>query len=123
MCFQVGGIDHDPVRLSCLSSQFDKDTIEHTKAAPADEAVVDRLVRSVSSRRITPPQAVPDHEDDRRHNQPVIDPGNTMLKRKIWRNPAHLRLAQHKQIIHKQHLLGAAIESTLDASCKQFNRS
>ena len=106
MCLEVGRIDHDPLRFSGLARQFDKDAVEHPQAAPADEAVVDRLVRSVSARRITPPQAVLDDKDDLRYNQPVIDPGNTVRQWEIWLNPAHLRLAQQKQIVHKQHLLG-----------------
>lgn len=55
---------------------------------------------------------------------PVINPGNAMRQRKIWLYPAHLRLAQHKQtLIINNTSFSAAIESTFNASRKQFNRS
>ncbi len=38
------GVDHDPVGFSDVPRQFDKDAVKH---AHADEAVLDRLVRSV----------------------------------------------------------------------------
>ncbi len=71
-------IDHDPVWLSSFARQLGKDAAEHAKAAPTDEPVIDCLVRPVGSRCIAPPQPVLDDEDNRRHNQPVIDPWNTM---------------------------------------------
>lgn len=71
-------VDDDPVWLSSLACQLDKDAVEHAKAAPTDEPVIDRLVRPEGSRCISPPQPVLDDEDKRRHNQPVIDPWNTM---------------------------------------------
>ncbi len=78
MRLQVRRVDHDPVGLSGLASQFDKDAIEHAHVAPADEPIVDCLRRPVSPGRIAPPQAVLDDEDDRRHNQPVTNPRNTV---------------------------------------------
>ncbi len=62
MRLQVGSIDRQLVSLAGLGSQRPEDAVEHAYAAPADEAVVDRLVRPVLRRRITPPQPVPGHE-------------------------------------------------------------
>ena len=109
--FEMGGIDHQPVRLSALGREFSEDAVEHAQAAPADEAIIDRLVRTVGGRRITPAQAVPDHEDDAAQDPPVIDPRDAVRQWEIRLNPAHLRLAQQPQLGHHQHLLGAAIES------------
>ena len=88
-----------------------------------DKAVVDRLVRTIGSRRITPAQAVPDHEDDATHNPPVIDPRDTVRQWKIGLDPAHLRLTQHPDFSQRQRLLSAAIELTEGRLCKRFNGS
>jgi hypothetical protein len=47
---------------------------------------------------------------------------NSMRKREIMRNLENLRFAQHKQIVYRQQPLGDAVEPTLVASGKQFNR-
>ncbi len=72
---------------------------------PPLPARVRRLVRPVSRRCIAPAKAVTDHEDNPAQYPPVINSGNTVRQREIRLNPAHLRLAQHKQTTHKQHLL------------------
>jgi hypothetical protein len=64
-----------------------------------------------------------DDIDDRRNDPPVIDPGNSMRKWEKWLDPAHLRLAKQEWYIHLKRLLDAPIESTNDASRKQFNGS
>jgi hypothetical protein len=43
MRLQVRGVDHDPLRLAPLG-QRGEDLVEHAQPAPADGAVVDRLV-------------------------------------------------------------------------------
>jgi len=57
MRLEVGGVDHQPRRLGAFARQFGEYPVEHAKPAPADEAVVDRLVRTVGLRRIAPAQA------------------------------------------------------------------
>eukprot|EP01038_Epipyxis_sp_PR26KG_P017263 gene17264-23801_t len=96
----VRGVDHDPVGLACLARQLCKYAVEHAQAAPADEAVVDRLVRAIILGRIAPHQAMLDDVDDARNNPSVIDPRHTMRQRKKWLDPAHLRLAQQERNIH-----------------------
>lgn len=123
MRLEVCGIDHQPIRLAALGRQLGEDAIEHAQTAPADEAVIDRLVWPIGRRGIPPAQAVLQNEDDPRDHPPVIDPRNAMRKRKKRLNPAHLRLAQQPHIRHQQHLPDAAIESMHCCSCKQFNGS
>ncbi len=117
----MGGIDHQPIGLPALGSELGEDPVEHAQAAPADEAVVDRLVRPIVGRRIAPAQPVPDHEDDAAHDPPIIDPRDAVRQRKIRLDPAHLRLAQQPDFRQQQHLLNAALESTDPFQRKQFN--
>ena len=50
------GVDHNPVGFAGFARQLGEDAVEHPQAAPADEAVVDGLVRTVTraSRHIKP---------------------------------------------------------------------
>lgn len=123
MRLQVGGVDHQPIRLPALGGGLGEDAVEHAQAAPADEPVVDRLVRAITGRCITPAEPVPDHENNAAHNPPVIDPRNAMRQWKIRLNPAHLRLAQQPQLRHQQHLLDATVESADSPQRKRLNGS
>lgn len=78
MGIEVRGVDHQPVRLGPFACQFGKDPVEHAQTAPADEAVLDRLVWAIVLRRVTPAQSVADHEDDPRDHTPVVNPRNAM---------------------------------------------
>ena len=98
MRLEVGGVDHQPVGLAALGRQLGEDPVEHAEAAPANEPVIDRLVRPVAGRCIAPAQPVPDHENDPTHDPPIIDPRNAVRQGKIRLDPAHLRLAQQPQI-------------------------
>jgi hypothetical protein len=100
MGLQMRGVDHDPLGLCALARQLSEDLVEHAQTAPADEAVVDRLMRAIPRRRIAPTQAVLDDEYDRADNPPVIHPSDPMRKRKIARDPVHLRFRKQKQISH-----------------------
>ncbi len=91
----MGGIDHQLIGLSALGGKLGEDAVEHTQAAPADKAVVDRIVRTIGGRRIAPAQPVPDYEDDAAHDPPIIDPRDAVRQWEIGLDPTHLRLAQH----------------------------
>lgn len=123
MCLEMGGIDHQLIWLAALGRQLGKDPVEHAQAAPTDKAFVDRLVRAVTGRRVTPAQPVPDHEDDAIDDPPVIDPWNAVRQRKIGLNPAHLRLAQQPHFRQQQRLLSTAIESSHRHQRKRINGS
>jgi hypothetical protein len=94
------GVDHDPLGLAAPARQRGEYLVEHAQSAPADEAVVDRLVRAVVPRRVAPAQAVLDDEHYRTDDPPVVHPSHPMRQRKISFDPAHLRLGQQKQISH-----------------------
>ena len=122
MRFEMGGVDHDPLGLACLACELGKDLVEHTQAAPSNEAVVDRLVWPLTLGRIAPHQAVLDGVNDSGNNPPIINPGYPVQQRKKWLDPAYLRLAQQKRHVHRQRLLAVAIESTSQKLYKYFNK-
>jgi len=78
MGLQVGDIDHQLIGLAALGREACKDAVEHAKPAPADEAVVDGLVRAVGLRRIAPAQPVADHEDNAADYALVVHARNTV---------------------------------------------
>ena len=82
MGLQMRGVDHDPLGLGALARQFGEDRVEHAQPAPANEPVIDRLVRAIRPRRVTPAKPIPDHEHDGAHNPPVIHPRDAMRQRK-----------------------------------------
>jgi hypothetical protein len=46
--FQSRRVNHDPLRLRSLAGKAREDAMEDAEPAPADEAVVERPVRTVS---------------------------------------------------------------------------
>jgi|TARA_R110000787_G_scaffold12567_4_gene40360 hypothetical protein len=70
--FEMGGVDHDGACCGALNRQRREDTVEHADHAAADEPVLERLVRPVSLRRITPHQAAPDYMNDTADDAPII---------------------------------------------------
>src|ERR1700730_7257962 len=67
---------------------------------PANEPIVDRLVRAIVGRSVAPTQPVLDHEHDRADDPPIVHPRDPMRERKIPLNPTHLNPRQQKQISH-----------------------
>src|SRR5262245_17538007 len=98
----MSGVDHDPLWLWPFAGKCRENPVKHTETAPADEAVVKRLMRSIAARRILPLQAVADHIDDAADNPPVVDSRHAVRFWKIRRNPRHLALAQQKQAHHRK---------------------
>ena len=123
MRFQVGRVDHDPARLACFACQLGEYLVEHAKTAPTHKPIVDRLVRTVGARRVSPTQAVLENKDDSADHPPVIHPRNPVRQRKIRRDTAHLRLRKHKQIVHGDTSVCGAIESIDHSARKTFNGS
>jgi hypothetical protein len=58
MRLQMGGVDHDPLRLAALARQFGENPVEYAQATPANEPIVDRLVRAIVARSVAPAQPV-----------------------------------------------------------------
>ena len=104
------GVDHDALGLRPFASQPGEDAVEDPHPAPADEAVVERLVRAVAFRRVFPLKTVLDDVDDAAHHAAIINPWHAMRQRKIRSDPSHLRFAQQKQAT-RQSLLEKDSES------------
>jgi len=68
---QVGGIDHQLIGLPAPGRQLGKDLVEHAQAAPADGAIMVRIMRTITSKWITPSQFVHDHEDNPAYDMPI----------------------------------------------------
>ena len=58
MRLQIGGIDHDRLRIGAFGGQADHDPGEDTVVTPAPPAIVERLCRSIFSWCIAPSQAI-----------------------------------------------------------------
>lgn len=100
MRLEMGRADHQPVWLAALSRKLGKYPVEHTQAAPADEPLVDRLLRTMGRRRTSPANSIPDHEDNAAHDPSIVDPRDTVRERDLRLDPAHLRLAGQPKIAH-----------------------
>lgn len=118
MGLEMRRVDHDALRLGSLAGEPCEDAVEDAEPAPADEAVVERLVGTVALGRVLPLQAVADDVDDPAHHAPIIDPWHAMRERKMRRYPRHLPLAQQKQIIHH-----SVLPDTVNHRSNEFNRS
>src|SRR5690606_5510886 len=82
-----------------------EDAVEHAEPAPANEAVIEGLVRPVILWRILPLQTMLDDVDDAADDTAIIDAWNTVGQGKMRLDPSHLALAQQKQITHHGLLL------------------
>jgi hypothetical protein len=96
MGFEIGGVDHQPTRLTSLARHLGENLVEHAKTAPAHESVVDDLVRTIATWSITLAKPIADDKDDPADDQPIIHPWNAMRVRKLWLDPAHLRFRKQK---------------------------
>src|SRR3984893_3250339 len=70
----------------------------HAEATPADEPIVERLVRSVTARRVFPLQAMANHIDDPADHPPVIHTRQPARAREERLNSAHLSTRRQKQV-------------------------
>src|ERR1700722_7456777 len=102
MRLEMRGVDHHSLRPPALVRQRCENLVEHPQAAPANEPVVDRLMRTILGRGVTPAKPIPDHEHDGAHNPPIVYPRDPMRQRKIPLNPTHLRLRKQEQISHSE---------------------
>lgn len=70
--FRVRGIDHDALGLRPLTGEPREYAVEDAEPAPADEAVLERLVRTIAGGRVLPLKPVADHIDDTADHAPVV---------------------------------------------------
>src|SRR5690606_16749367 len=80
--FQMGRIDHQPIRLASVACETCEDTVEDAHPAPADKAVVERLVRAVLDGRVAPAQAIADDVDNAADDPLVVHSRNAVRQRK-----------------------------------------
>lgn len=73
MGLQVGGVDHHRLLLAVPGSQSGHHPREDALVAPALPAVVERLVRPVFLRRVSPAQPITIDEDNPTQDAPIID--------------------------------------------------
>jgi hypothetical protein len=52
MGLKMRGVDHHSLRLAALVRQRCENLVEHAQAAPANEPIVDRLMRTILGRRV-----------------------------------------------------------------------
>jgi hypothetical protein len=78
LTLEVGRVDHQPFGLGPSWGQFGEDPIEHAQPAPADEATLDRFVRSVILQRIAPARIIPDDKNNTAEHLAVINPKSAM---------------------------------------------
>ena len=64
--------------LPLFAARLGKILLMHTHLAPVNEAVADRLVRTLGSLCITPALAIPDQKDNATDNTAIIKPRHTM---------------------------------------------
>ena len=94
MCFEVGRIDGDRPVIGGFRRQTRHDPREHAHIAPPLPAVIERLVRTVLARRVSPAQAIAIDEDNAAQNPSIIDARHAMALGKVRPQPFHLSLAQ-----------------------------
>ena len=83
MSFQVRGVDHKPVRRAGLSGQLFENAVEHTHSAPTHETIIQRLVRTVFTRRVLPLQSVLYYIDDPADYTQIIHARHSVRQREI----------------------------------------
>ena len=104
MGLEAGGIDHQEVGLAGLAREPGEDAVEHAEAAPAHEAIVERLVGTVARGSIAPSHARADYMDDAAEDPPVVDTCDPVRERKERFDPRHLRVREPERISHATHL-------------------
>ncbi len=79
MRVQMRRVEHDALGLWTFGGEADENPVEDAKPAPANETVVECLVRPVALGRILPLKAVPDDVDNAADDASVVDPRHATL--------------------------------------------
>ncbi len=82
MRFEVCRVDHEAFGFGSFTGHCREDAVEHAEAAPADETVIKRLVRSIILGRILPLKATLDDVNDAADDTAIIDAANAVCQRK-----------------------------------------
>lgn len=100
MCFEVSRIDGDRFVGGALCRQSRHDPGEHTHITPPFPPVVESLVTTILTQRVTPAQEITVNGYNTAQDAPVINARNTPALREIGPKPLHLRLTQPIKIAH-----------------------
>src|SRR3546814_10280520 len=85
------------MRISDWSSDVCSSDLEDTPFTPPLPPVVQRLVRTIRARRITPPQPVAVDEDDPAQHPPIINPRLAMALGKVRLQTRHLLIRRSEE--------------------------
>jgi hypothetical protein len=100
MGFEMRGIDHQSVGLTCLARQGLENPVEHAQFAPSKKPIIERLVRTVFLRRVLPLKSMFQHVNYTADHTSVIDTGDAVRQWEIRPDPTKLGRRQQKQITH-----------------------
>lgn len=68
----MSAVDHDGFTILSWLSQFPKDTGKDTHARPSHKTILERLVRPMIRRSVSPPKAVSNDMDDTAKHHSVV---------------------------------------------------
>jgi hypothetical protein len=77
VCLEVGGVDHGRAGRLAHCRQGGEDTVEHTRLAPSNETVIERLGRAIDGGRVAPHQTILQNMDNAADHAAVVDAPNT----------------------------------------------
>ena len=100
MRLEMGGINHQLVRRSPFTGKRREDAVEDAQAAPAHEAVIQGLVRTVVLRCVAPTNAVADDVDNSRNHSLVVNARDPVRQGKVRLKALQLRPRQLELIAH-----------------------
>jgi hypothetical protein len=78
-------VDHQALGRTGLGGERSEDAVEDVQPAPADEAIVERLVGALGRRRVAPLKAMANDIDDAADYTAIIHAWHTVRKRKVRR--------------------------------------
>lgn len=117
-------VDQQLRRRAACRRQRLEDRFPDAFLRPTDEAVVERLARTVDRRSIDPTTAGLENVNDAADDAAIIDPRlAARVGRKMWLKPRELSFSQPKvMVVHSRAPFGF-LESQNDCRSKTFYRS
>ena len=98
--FEVSGVNHQSGCGAILLNKLSENFVKEPQPAPADKAVVKRLVWPILGRGVFPLQAVLDDINDPADDAPVINSRNTMRPGKVALDTGNLGARKIKKFLH-----------------------
>jgi len=93
MCFDVRAVDRHRARDVTLTRRRNEDVVPYPLAAPPIEAIVDRRVRAIGSRTVTPTRPRPQHVQNAADHPAIINPMSptpTTRQQPLYPRPLHI---------------------------------